>query len=67
MYDPAVQRAVLEKLAQLVRRKDGLDYHHALQTALKLWLFAHVPLTYSLIIFSLLHIVLVYAFSGGAR
>ena len=61
------ERAVLEKLAQLVRRKDGLDYHHALQTALKLWLFAHVPLTYSLLIFSLLHIVLVYAFSGGAR
>src|SRR5947208_12278441 len=61
------ERAVLEKLAQLVRRKDALDYHHALQTALKLWLFAHVPLTYSLLIFSLLHIVLVYAFSGGAR
>jgi len=61
------ERTVLEQLAQLVRRKDGLDYHHALQTALKLWLFMHVPLTYSLMIFSLVHIVLVYAFSGGAR
>jgi hypothetical protein len=58
---------VLENLADLVRRKDGLDYHHALQTSLKLWLFMHVPLTYSLMIFSLLHVVLVYAFSGGAR
>ncbi len=61
------ERATLEKLAQLVRQKDGLDYHHAVQTALKLWLFIHLPLTYSLMIFSLLHIVLVFAFSGGVR
>jgi hypothetical protein len=61
------ERATLEKLAQLVRQKDGLDYHHAVQTTLKLWLFVHVPLTYGLMIFSLLHIVLVFAFSGGAR
>lgn len=61
------ERATLEKLAQLVRQKDGLDYHRALQTTLKLWLFVHLPLTYSLMIFSLLHIVLVFAFSGGAR
>jgi hypothetical protein len=61
------ERAVLEKLAQLVRQKDGLDYHHAVQTTLKLWLFVHVPLTYGLMIFSLLHIVLVFAFSGGTR
>ena len=61
------ERATLGKLAQLVRQKDGLDYHHALQTTLKLWLFVHLPLTYSLMIFSLLHVVLVFAFSGGAR
>jgi hypothetical protein len=61
------ERVTLEKLTQLVRQKDGLDYHHALQTTLKLWLFVHLPLTYSLMIFSLLHIVLVFAFSGGAR
>ncbi len=61
------ERTTLEKLAQLVRQKDGLDYHCALQTALKLWLFVHLPLTYSLMIFSALHIVLVFAFSGGAQ
>jgi len=61
------ERTTLEKLAQLVRQKDGLDYHHAAQTTLKLWLFVHLPLTYSLMIFSLLHIVVVFAFSGGAR
>jgi hypothetical protein len=61
------ERLKLEQLSQLVRQKDGLDYHYALQTALKLWLFVHLPLTYSLMIFSLVHIVLVFAFSGGAR
>ena len=59
------ERAVLQQVAQLVRQKDGLDYHHALQTTLKLWLFVHLPLTYSLMIFSLLHLVVVFAFSGG--
>ena len=61
------ERATLEKLAALVRQKDGLDYHRALQLALKLWLFVHIPLTYGLMIFTLLHIVLVFGFSGGAR
>jgi hypothetical protein len=61
------ERAMLEKLAALVRQKDGLDYHRSLQLTLKLWLFVHIPLTYGLLIFTALHIVLVFGFSGGAR
>jgi hypothetical protein len=61
------ERATFEKLSALVRQKDGLDYHRALQLALKLWLFVHIPLTYGLLIFTALHIVLVFGFSGGAR
>lgn len=61
------ERATLQKLADLVRRKDGLDYHHSLQVTLKLWLFVHLPLTYSLMIFSVLHIIIVFAFSGGSQ
>ena len=61
------EREKIEKLAALVRQKDGLDYHRALQLALKLWLFVHIPLTYGLLIFTALHIVLVFGFSGGAR
>jgi hypothetical protein len=61
------ERAMLDKLAALVRQKDGLDYHRALQLTLKLWLFVHIPLTYGLMIFTVLHIVLVFGFSGGAR
>lgn len=60
------ERPSLEKLADLVRRKDGLDYHYALQLALKIWLFVHVPFTYGLMIFSIAHLIIVFAFSGGA-
>ena len=56
---------MLDKLRDLVARKHMLDYQHALQSALRLWLFAHIPLSYSLLIFSVLHIVLVHAFSGS--
>jgi hypothetical protein len=61
------EREKIEKLATLVRQKDGLDYHRALQLALRLWLFVHIPLTYGLLIFTALHIALVFGFSGGAR
>jgi hypothetical protein len=61
------ERATLGEIADLVRQKDGLDYHYSLQRALKLWLFTHIPLTYALLLWTLAHIVIVSAFSGGAR
>lgn len=61
------ERATMDEIAGLVRQKDGLDYHYSLQLVLKIWLFVHIPLTYSLLIWTLAHIVLVFAFSGGAR
>ena len=56
---------MLDKLRDLVARKHMLDYQYSLQSALRLWLFAHIPLSYSLLIFSVLHIILVHAFSGS--
>ncbi len=53
------------KLAEMVRRKDDLDYHLALQGRLKIWLFAHIGLTYSLVIVAIVHGVMVHAFHGG--
>lgn len=61
------ERATAAQIAGMVRQKDGLDYQRALQMSLKLWLFAHIPLTYSLLIFSVAHVVIIHAFSGGAR
>lgn len=66
-YLSAPERATLGEIADLVRQKDGLDYHYALQLSLKLWLFTHIPLTYSLLLWTLAHIVIVFAFSGGAK
>jgi len=57
----------MARIAEYVREKDGLDYHYTLQSALKVWLFTHIPLTYGLIILVILHVLLVTAFSGGAR
>jgi hypothetical protein len=54
------------RLADLVRQKDALDFHRAVQFILKGWLFVHIPLTFGLLLFSFVHVVLVYAFSGGA-
>lgn len=61
------QKKVLAEVAELARQKDGLDYQHALQLTLRLWLFVHIPVTYSLMLWAIAHIVLVYGFSAGAR
>lgn len=61
------ERETMAQIATLVRQKDGLDYHCSLQMLLKLWLFVHIPLTYSLLLFTFAHIVLVFAFSGGVK
>lgn len=55
----------MEELRWLVNKKDEVDFHYALQGALKTWLFVHVPLTYCLIVLTFVHLVLAYAFSGG--
>lgn len=63
-YLNAQERKIMDEIAELVQLKDDLDYHDALQSLLKHWLFVHIPLSYSLLVFTLMHILLVYAFSG---
>lgn len=64
-YLNARENEHLEELRWLVTKKDEVDFHYALQGALKTWLFVHVPLTYCLIVLACVHLVLAYAFSGG--
>jgi hypothetical protein len=66
-YFTAVEQANADQLAGLIREKDALDFQRTAQLIMKGWLFIHIPLTYGLIVFSGVHVVLVYAFSGGAR
>ena len=61
------QRQIRRELTAMVRERDDLDYHHALQGRLKLWLFVHIGLTYSLLIVGALHGVLAHSFFGGLQ
>lgn len=58
-----------EKLAAikgLVIDKDALDFAHVYLGLTRGWLFVHVPATYSLIVLTVLHVVIVYAYASGA-
>lgn len=59
-------RQILEEIDALVSAKADLDYQYATQLTLKSWLFFHLPLNYGLMLFTLAHIVIVYAFATGA-
>jgi hypothetical protein len=60
------EAAGCERLFTLVRRKDDLDFHDARQKLLKLWLFGHIGLTYTLLSLAMLHALLAHAFQGGS-
>lgn len=59
------ERVVLAELKGLVTRKHQLDTQYALQGALKVWLFFHIPATYALLIIAFFHSAVVHAWSGG--
>jgi hypothetical protein len=57
-----------EKLAaikNLVVEKDRLDFARVHLGLARAWLFVHVPVTYALIVLTLLHILIVYSYSSG--
>jgi hypothetical protein len=63
--DPSRQEK-LAAIKDLVIEKDRLDFARAYLLLTKGWLFVHVPVTYALVIISVLHVVVVYAYSSGA-
>ena len=57
-----------EKLAaikNLVIEKDRLDFARVHLGLTRSWLFVHVPATYALVVLTVLHVLVVYAFSSG--
>lgn len=58
---------IARQLESLVRRKDDLDFHAAMQGRLKLWLWLHIGATYAMLTLALVHGVIAHAFHGGAR
>ena len=65
-YLNETERVAMREIASCVKAKDDLDHQFALQATLKYWLFLHVPLTYALLVFAVVHLLLVHAFSGAA-
>lgn len=55
----------LRSIKSLVVAKDDLDFQYAHQSLLQAWLFVHIPATYGLIVLTILHVAIVYAFSSG--
>ena len=64
-YLNETERKIITDIATLVKTKYNLDYHFALQSVLKLWLFVHIPLTYALILLTFVHVILAFSFSGS--
>jgi len=60
------ERKTCEQLFALIRRRDDLDYHAALQWRLKGWLFLHIGLTYPLVAIASVHGLLAHLFAGRA-
>lgn len=58
-------RELLNELDEIVAVKENLDYHYALQGALKAWLFIHIPATYAMIVLAGVHVLMAYAYSAG--
>ena len=56
----------LEAIKALAVEKDRLDFAAVHLALTKGWLFVHVPATYALVVLTVLHIVVVYAYSSGA-
>jgi len=53
-------------IKNLVVEKDRLDFARVYLGLTKGWLFVHVPVTYALIALTVMHVLVVYAFSSGA-
>ncbi|NJM35829.1 MAG: hypothetical protein HC850_15295 [Rhodomicrobium sp.] len=56
----------LDTIRDLAAEKDRLDFAHVYLGLTRIWLFVHVPVTYALIVMTVLHVFVVYSFSSGA-
>jgi hypothetical protein len=64
-YVDRQSQAKLATVRQLVIEKDRLDCARVSLGLSRGWLFVHVPVTYALIVLTVAHILVVYAFSSG--
>jgi len=65
LSDP--ERKASEQLFALVRRRDDLDFHAAIQWRLKSWRFVHIGLTYPLLALAVVHGLLAHLFDARGK
>ena len=63
-YVDAPSQEKLAGIRSLVVEKDRLDFARVFLGLTKGWPFVHVPVTYALVVLTVLHILVVYAFSS---
>lgn len=56
---------ILDEIEDCVAAKINLDYQHALQSVLRGWRVLHVPISYAAVVMIGIHVLMVFAFSGG--
>jgi hypothetical protein len=55
--------AYLDRLTELALLKNGIDLHYALQSVMKRWLLAHLPLTAALMVLAVWHLLVVNVYA----
>jgi hypothetical protein len=63
-YLASSEMVLAERLEEIIEAKRNLDQQLAGQRLLKLWLFVHIPLSYGLLVLSLVHGWLALRYSG---
>ncbi|MEM0925994.1 MAG: hypothetical protein AAGJ83_08150 [Planctomycetota bacterium] len=58
-------RRTAGQLAALVRKRFDLDYQHALQLRLRTWVLFHSVTSVALVVFSIVHVLIVFRFLGN--
>jgi hypothetical protein len=58
------EKALAGEIRDWIETKQNLDFQYAAQRLLKLWLFVHIPLTYSLILLGVTHGIIATLYAG---
>ena len=58
-YLNSLERECLDELYKLADKKNKIDFHYALQSLIKYWLFFHIPIAIAMFVLALWHLLLV--------
>ena len=58
------EKAIAGEIRDWMETKQNLDFQYSAQRMLKLWLFVHIPFTYSLVLLALAHGIIATLYAG---